>query len=56
MSTLHCFMRGTLTNPLGSEVEVWVNVHESPADLLSSATYITPTTQESMPIYFGEEN
>ena len=84
MSTLHCFVRGTLTNENGPETDVWVNVikinsimadadggshvllgdsstslhvHESPADLLSTATYLTPATQTTAPIYFGgEEN
>ena len=84
MSTLHCFVRGTLTNANdGPETEVWLNVikvnsimadadggshillgdsstslhvHESPADLLSTATYLTPATQATTPIYFGQEN
>jgi len=84
MSTLHCFMKGTLSNPIGPETEVWVNVlkvnsimadsdggshvllgdnttslrvHESPTELMSTATYLTPATQTNAPIYFGgEEN
>ena len=84
MSTLHCFVRGTLTNPEGPETEVWVNIikvnsimadadggshvllgdsstslhlHESPVELMDTATYLTPATQTTAPIYFGgEEN
>ena len=83
MSALHCFMRATLVNPIGPEVEIWLNVskvtsmmkdsdggshilmednsasltvRESPTEIMETATYLTPATQETKPIYFGEEN
>lgn len=33
-----------------------LQVKELPTEMMSTATYLTPGTKESEPIYFGEEN
>ena len=33
-----------------------LTVRETPAEIMETAAYLTPSVQEAMPIYFGEEN
>lgn len=43
----HVLMGGTNTS---------LQVKETPTEMMSTATYLTPGTKKTEPVYFGEEN